>query len=354
MLDYLNTRKQQTLAYLQRYLAGRAVDLKRIGPWGEDVVVRLLDYSSGGKMIRGALVSLGHELAGGQAPETAIPVAAAMELTQSFLLIHDDIMDHDDQRRGNPAIHTQYSELAWKRGYRGNTQHFGYAMGICAGDIAFSLAGELFDEAEVDSATYRRLMRRFVSEVAMVGVAQMHDVSNGVRLDPVSEDEIMSLYRYKTGRYTFSLPLMLGAITAGIDDDLNNALGEVGEEIGIIFQIKDDEIGIFSSDGHIGKPVGSDISEDKKTVLRARLFALAPESERRTLERLFGAETVTEHDVAYVRSLLESLGVRVGLQRELEARAAAVHSRIGELFGNANEAVPLLRELIDYNLTRDR
>ena len=365
MLDYLSARKERTLSCLQDFLAGRAALIEAAGSWGPDVVDRLLDYSAGGKMIRGALVYLGYELAGGTESSRAAPIAAAMELTQSFLLIHDDIMDHDHRRRGKPSIHRQYTEIAWKRGYRGNSEHFGEAMGICSGDIAFFLACRLIAMAPVDARTYRALMNSFVDEVALVGVAQMHDVTNGVRLDEVDEAEIFQLYRYKTGRYTFSLPLILGATAGGGDAQLNDQLGALGEEIGIIFQIRDDEIGIFGSDDQIGKPVGSDISEDKKTLLRARLFAAAPAAERATLERLFGADSVTRHDIDYICALIDSLGVRAQLHREVAELAEAVHARIDRLFGagatratpprpGSGEAVAVLRQLVDYNLTRDR
>lgn len=354
MHDYLDAHKQVTLDYLRDYLGRRKALLQTAGAWGGDVVERLLDFTAGGKMIRGALVYLGYALAGGTLSGAVAPIAAAMELTQSFLLIHDDIMDHDQQRRGMPSIHAQYAELAWKRGYRGDAQHFGEAMGICSGDIAFFLACDLIGECDLDAAVYRALMKRFTDEVTLVGVAQMHDVTNGVRLDDVPETEIIQLYRYKTGRYTFSLPLILGATAAGADSDLNRTLGAVGEEIGIIFQIKDDEIGIFSSDTQIGKPVGSDVSEDKKTLLRARLFAAAPPTERATLEKLFGAPSVTRHDVDYVGALVDSLGVRAGLQDELDSRAVALHGRIAKLFPAGGEPVEVLRQLVEYNLKRDR
>ncbi len=365
MLDYLSAQKDRTLSCLRDFLTERAALIKVAGSWGPDVVERLLDYSAGGKMIRGALVYLGYELAGGAESSRAAPLAAAMELTQSFLLIHDDIMDHDHTRRGKLSIHRQYTEIAWKRGYRGNSEHFGEAMGICSGDIAFFLACRLIAAAPVDAQTYRVLMNCFTDEVALVGVAQMHDVTNGVRQDEVDEAEILQLYRYKTGRYTFSLPLILGATAAGGDAQLNEQLGALGEEIGIIFQIRDDEIGIFGSDDQIGKPVGSDIMEDKKTIVRARLFAAAPAAERATLERLFGAESVTRHDIDYICALIDSLGVRAQLHQELASRAEAVHLRIDRLFGagamhaaparsGLDEAVAVLRQLVDYNLIRDR
>lgn len=354
MLDFLESQKSSTLDYLRSFLDRSSPSLARAGELGEDVTARLLDYSSGGKMIRGALVTLGYGLGGGTQPESVLPIAAAMELTQSFLLIHDDIMDNDDQRRGKPAVHKQYADVAWKRGFQGDNRHYGHAMAICAGDVAFFLALGLIGEAELLPQTYRRLVRQFAEEVALVGVAQMHDVTNGVDTADVAEDRIMRLYRYKTGRYTFSLPLMLGAIAAQADETVIRELGALGEEIGIIFQIKDDEIGIFATDDRSGKPVGSDVTENKKTVLRSRLFAAAPAAERAVLERLFGAPSITGHDLEYIRALLESLGVRVTLQGELEELAANVRSRIAELFPASNRWSELLLELLEYNLSRDR
>ena len=358
MHEYLSTQRERIAAFVSEVLRAETERLCRAGAWGSDVTDRLLEYTLPGKMIRGALVHLGYSLVSGREPDPVLSVAAAMELTQSFLLIHDDIMDRDDQRRGKPAVHRQYADVAWTRGYLGNTEHFGHAMGICAGDIAMFLATDLLSRAEVAPAIVQRLVSCFAREIALVGVAQMSDVANAVRIDEVPSEDIITLYRYKTGRYTFSLPLMLGAMAAGAGDGFCDDLGLLGEEIGVIFQIKDDEIGLFGDSTATGKPVGSDISENKKTILRAMLFDRAPEAERETLDRLFGSDSVTVHDVQYVRSLIDTLGVRGELQQKLELRALACTNRIDQLFPSpgptTSRFVEILHSLVAYNLKRDR
>ena len=284
MLDYFRTAREAVHQAIQDVLAEAGREYERVsGDFGSDSARRLDEFSARGKMIRGCLVRLGFELGGGksvppEAEESVARAGAAMELFQSGLLVHDDIMDRDRTRRGAPTLHVGY-EADLARGLYGDPAHNGSSLGICAGDLAYFSAFHVLAGLEVPADVARQVCQTAARELALVGVAQMQDVANGaVRHESINpfreataspdEQAILLLYRYKTGRYTFSLPLSIGATLAGADLQTKASLEEAGEALGILFQLKDDELGLFADEDELGKPVGADIREDKKTLFR--------------------------------------------------------------------------------------
>jgi geranylgeranyl diphosphate synthase type I len=198
----------------------------------------------------------------------------------------------------------------------------------------------------------------------MVGVAQMQDVANGA-IKPVStnpfrdapceprEEDILTLYRYKTGRYTFSLPLALGATLAGAADETRTALEEAGEDLGILFQLKDDELGLFADEAELGKPVGADIREDKKTLYRLRLFEKADEPAAARLRSMFGNREPGAIDARFVHSTIERLGIHDELAVMMRRYAdAALEKVAGFSASSTAEAFTAFRELVAYSLER--
>jgi geranylgeranyl diphosphate synthase type I len=289
---------------------------------------------------------------GGKVPRDAAAAGAAMELFQSAFLVHDDIMDRDMVRRGMPAVHAQYAAVCADVNLR-DASHIGEALGICAGDIAIFLAFEILARLESGGDVKNRLIGRFCRELQYVGLAQMADVYNGAARRPLSREEILSLYRYKTGRYTFSLPFAAGLVLAGADEAVVEDFVLLGEKLGILFQIKDDELGIWADEGELGKPVGSDICENKKTLYREILFRRAEEPARSRLAGIFGGCEPSAENLAFVRTLLEDLGVR----GEVEVLVDELSAEAGNLISTLTMEEPwrrMLRDLLDYNLTRKK
>lgn len=354
MIDYLITQKERIQKSLDDYLLVEAKQVFERHPFGTDVAERLVDFASRGKMIRGALVYLGAELYGYDGPsEPATRLAAVMELLQSFLLIHDDIMDGDLLRRGAPSVFAQYEQLGMEKELSG-PRSFGEAMGICAGDVAIFLATALVAHDDVPVRLERPLLRLISTEIARVGLAQMSDVYHGVYPGQVDEQEIIDLYRFKTGRYTFSLPLMCGSTIAGAHSDDIRALGEVGEGLGIVFQIKDDYIGLFGETDAIGKTVGSDIAADKKTLYRTHLFNRAEGRDLDRLSSIFGNPDPSADDLDFVVRSMHSLGVVESVETVLQTCATETRDAIrSKLDGMPQQGRDKLEKLLEYNLTRE-
>ena len=375
MKEFFAGQKQSVTDFLTQLLMKKKEDLRRVHPMGADSVERILDFTSRGKMLRGGLVSLAYLLtrgssrevlrggspvdvsgSAGDPPEAVIAAGAAMELFQSGFLIHDDIMDRDEMRRGGISVYTQYGKLAAERNFP-DSYHTGESIGICVGDIAYFLAFEILSGIDQPAAamgsTGQSLLGLCSRELSYVGVAQMLDVYWGQEKGDIREEDVFGLYRYKTGRYTFSLPLMSGAILAGAEDGQIELLDRIGELLGVVFQLKDDELGLFGNEERLGKPIGSDLKEGKKTPFFLRLVSRAKGAEQRRLNALLGSEQISAADVEYVRGLMQSYGIRdeiLGICRDYAEQARDL---IGGLKNVDSEYRQILTELLEYSLNRE-
>ena len=214
-------------------------------------------------MIRGALVFLGNELSDKEPSNDVLLTAQAAELFQAGLLIHDDIMDNDETRRGKPSMHTQYTELMIQEnaGYPKNT---GKSMAICVGDTAFFLGYQCLSHI-VNKHRKAIMMSLFSKELRNVCFAQMQDVYNGSSQRHAALSDILHLYQHKTGTYTITLPLTAGALLGNASIQTIRHIEQLGNNLGIAFQLTDDMLNLFGDPDITGKPTGSDIREGKQT-----------------------------------------------------------------------------------------
>jgi geranylgeranyl diphosphate synthase type I len=194
-------------------------------------------------------------------------------------------------------------------------------------------------------------------ELSMVCLAQMEDSKSGEAHDLPSLDRVLSLYRYKTGRYTMVLPLQAGALAAGRPDVLPH-LETIGENLGILFQIQDDRLGLFGDERELGKPVGSDIREGKKTPYALFLMEALPPSEKSVFESILGKGTVSASEIEYVRWLVTKYGVdeRVSaLARQYQDKANLGLERLSsEVQDIDREKLEILREFIESSSLRTK
>ena len=348
--DYIATARVRLLADLNGFLAAKRGEMSRVRPWGGDVLRRLARFTRKGKMIRGGLVALGCEMAGGRVSRAAVRAGTAFELIQSGLLIHDDIMDRDARRRGAPSIHEQYAGLA-SRGGLDDPAHFGTSMAVCAGEIAIFLAFEALAGIPGPPDRSAAVQRMFATEFGLVGLGQMRDIQAGSSGRPLGEREVLDLYRFKTARYSFALPLAAGWTLAGGRGSVLPLLKALGEDLGLVFQIKDDELGLFANARLLGKPVGSDVRQGKKTLYHSGLMDRAAGADRETVEAVFGRPDASERDILRIRDMAERLGVRDDVRRVMERRARRAGTAIRRL-PVAAKFKDVLGSLLDYSLTR--
>jgi geranylgeranyl diphosphate synthase type I len=360
-LEYMSARKPAIAAALRAIAEKRGSALQGRIEGGRGLMERILELSLRGKMIRGCLVFLGRDLGaddpekGGPTPPLAadvLAIAAAMELFQTGLLVHDDIMDRDTVRRGLPSIHASYS-IELKEAGIAESGHAGEALGICAGDACYFEAFAALSRALAGKPRGGEIQALCAEILSEVVVAQMADVRWGASKAEPSESDILAMYTCKTARYSFSLPLVAGALAAGADG-LAGPLTKLGEGLGLLFQLRDDELGIFGREASTGKGVGSDLREGKKTLFRARLLAAAPREERPRLASLFGGGAAAEaEDIAYIRGLADELGVSSSI-RDLSLRTQEEALAVLRALPRPRpETTRILESLVRYVTGRD-
>ncbi len=349
-MEYFDRNKESLSGYIDDFLDSKEEGFTGVNSWGGDVVKKLRPFVKNGKMLRGGLVMLGFEMCGRRISRTALRAAAAVEFIQAALLIHDDIIDRDPLRRGTPSVHYQYTRRGQRSGIA-EPVRYGEGMGICAGDIGFFLAFELLAGLRARSELRDSLTEMWSRELCYVGLAQMQDLHLGTSSAGASARGILALYRYKTARYSFSLPLLTGWELGGGGSAQRHGLEVYGEHMGLLFQLKDDELGLFGSPSRLGKPVGSDIRENKKTLYRWHLFREVVPQEKRRLNRIFGNPEVDKEMVREVIGLLERYQIREKVQTEIQRLRQPVETAI-EGLNIQDRHRRILSELLEFNSGR--
>lgn len=235
--------------------------------------------SAGGKRLRPTLVVAAYETLGGRGDEGAVyTVAAAFELLHTAFVVHDDVIDHDTQRRGVPNIGGEFRARARSRGADDTGAGLlGDAAGILAGDLLLHEAIRLVALTDLPAQTRAELLSLVDDAVVVSAVGELADVENAVIAGAgVAAEAILVATANKTAVYSFSAPLEAGAVLAGAPAAERDALRGFGERLGLAFQLVDDLIGAFGPASLAGKPEGGDLREAKRTPL----IALARESER--------------------------------------------------------------------------
>ncbi|HQO22462.1 MAG TPA: polyprenyl synthetase family protein, partial [Spirochaetota bacterium] len=196
------------------------------------------------------------------------------------------------------------------------------------------------------------VMELFFREMTLVGFGQMQDIYFGVSNKIPETKDVIDLYTYKTSRYTFSLPLKAGALISG--DTVNaEILFNIGIKLGIIFQIRDDELGLFGESDKIGKVAGSDVREGKMTIFMTELFPSLQSDEKEKILSFFGKETAGADDIIYLRNIIDNKGIR----DKVELIKKKLSDECSELIASMHVAEnykDMIYKLLEYNLTREK
>jgi geranylgeranyl diphosphate synthase type I len=271
-----------------------------------------------------------------------LTIGAALELFQAAALVHDDVMDDSDTRRGRPAAHRHFADLHTRGGWAGSSTRFGESVAILLGDLALIAAERVFDEAVADLAPS---VRRSIEEVfggmrTEVIAGQYLDLVAQVQPwgdDPADDEETArTVVRAKSARYSVEHPLTLGATAAGADDVALERICSIGLPLGEAFQLRDDLLGVFGDPGTTGKPAGDDLREGKHTVLVARALRAASTADRAALLDGLGRRDLTDDDVARLREVLH----RTGADAEVEELIASLAGPALEALAAAPLAEP--------------
>jgi len=285
----------------------------------------------GGKRVRPLMVMLSHALFGGES-QKAMPVALAAEIFHTFTLLHDDIMDKAETRRGKEAVHIRWSD----------------PVAILSGDMMMGLAYKMIHSCDCEDKD--RLNSLFDGMVRELCEGQAMDGDFEDRQDVVLE-EYLDMISKKTGaliRFCTSA----GAVVANASDEEYDALVKFGECVGLGFQIQDDLLDLTSEDPKWGKPRGGDLLEGKKTYLTLQARKLAKEENDRILiESFFEGKEVNQSDIPTYRDLFEKLGVLDLARNEaLKSYSEGLESLKLLPSNTANESLSLITEKLRSRL----
>ena len=309
---------------------------------------QFIDFAKRGKGVRGALVFITEKLF--EKPkieqETLKKLALVFEVIHSSLLIHDDIMDNDIFRRGKQTIHTFFNQK-YEKLLKEKNDNLGKSLALSLGDIGFFIAFEILNTININP-----IIKNFLShELIKTGLAQIDDVLfSQTKIEP-KLDDILNIYKGKTSRYTFVLPILTILKIKDINDKKQKVIEEILEDLGIIFQITDDLIGIFSKE--TGKDEGSDIREDKKTIIR--YFIFKNKNTPQSIKHLFGQEKITKKEIVKFESFIRQSKI----VNEVETIISKIKNRIKNKMKKNKEILPekfiiLVNNFIDYLITREK
>jgi len=293
----------------------------------------------GGKRLRPALLFAAIEcIEPGAHPDVAADLGAALELLQTYLLVHDDWMDADPIRRGAPSVHVSL-------GAHYNDAHLGAATAILAGDLMGSLVHAVV--AAIDLPTARR------RAVLSIFARMEHEVILGQCLDVTRSPDIERIHQLKTGSYTVRGPLELGLAVAGAPEEAFRVIEAYGTPLGLAFQLRDDLLGAFGSAAETGKPVGGDFREGKETFLLRHARTHLPAADLATLEAIVGRRDATEAEIVTVQELLTRAGAREAAEARVKALRDACLAALESPVLHA-QGRELLRAFAGYLTDRSR
>lgn len=332
-----------TNARIESFLSQTARDNFHLGPDAMDFLRLVSSFVSGGKRFRALCTLLGYATASSGAHDAVIDVAAGLELFHAAALVHDDIMDRSDTRRGRPSMHRAFETEFLSPAVTGDLSHFGVGSALLGGDMLLALSDELITSGihacPQTAVTTRRefnTMRRDVTMGQFLDI--LEEVAWPLRDATGAQEQALHVLTYKSAKYSIEAPLRIGAALGGASEADLEGLSAVGLPLGIAFQLRDDLLGVFGEADQTGKPVGDDLREGKRTVL------IAIATQRGCDLTGLGDETLSTDQVSALQQRLRELEADAEVERLIETYVYQAHAALDSL-PLSDEARAALREL---------
>ncbi|MFS3129746.1 polyprenyl synthetase family protein [Nocardioides sp. Bht2] len=332
---------------IDTFLAAQA---ERLAPLGDDAAALLAEARTalrGGKRLRAAFCWWGYSaIAEPAASDRAalLRACAALEFLQASALVHDDLMDASDTRRGRPATHKAFEASHQADGWTGDPVQYGAAAAILLGDLLLTWADELLRRCGLEWERVRAALDLFDLCRSEVVAGQFLDVSVQARAK-ADVATAMTVLRYKSAKYSVERPLHIGAALAGASAEQISALTGYGLPLGEAFQLRDDQLGVFGDPEVTGKPAGDDLVEGKRTVLVAMTLDAAAPADAELLDRSLGRDLdVTE--VEQLRALIRNSGAEQQVEELIDELTAQSLAALADP-GLRREATPGLKAMAE-------
>ncbi|MCL5874377.1 MAG: polyprenyl synthetase family protein [Candidatus Thermoplasmatota archaeon] len=291
-MDFVSQYKGQVDLALEKFFTA-----KMRGKTGieKEAVSKLREFTMrGGKRIRPLFMILGYWL-GSDIDGKIVDASVSLELMQSYLLIHDDIIDQSEVRRGGPTFHRMF----------GYDERVNEGVSIVCADLSDAYSHEALLEIGFTSDRLNRAMKLMSEIVEQTGVGQLMDITLSLG-DDITPDDVTAIHKYKTAQYTVNGPMKMGAILGGYSSP--ETIDDYGIPLGIAFQIQDDILGMFGNEKELGKSVVSDFEEGKKTHLVLYTYEMAEKTEVRFIKERLGKKAISNDDFQRVKEIVENCG----------------------------------------------
>ncbi len=318
-------------------IASVAAAIVPVGAAGKDLTGAVVHALEGGKRLRSTLLLASHAANRGNAEHAVVCLGASLELFHTAALLHDDVIDSSETRRGKPSTHAAFASGHRENGWEGDAAAFGQAGAILAGDIALMASGRALHAAmaQLPEGPRDRVAILLHDTIDLVSAGQYLDMKLAAQpIDAIADQEadIRATMRAKTASYTSEAPLAMGAIAAGASDDTVSRLRSIGTLMGVAFQLRDDVLGLTGTPEVTGKPVGDDLREGKRTLIVWHAWTRAKKpSHKAALRRVLGDRTASDADIASAIAVIESLGAFDAVEDEIAETTRVVRRTIGGL-----------------------
>ncbi|MHA7277696.1 polyprenyl synthetase family protein [Arthrobacter sp. Hz1] len=340
-VDHLVAREQT--AYwadvtngLDLFLARQRAILGGITEDALEPAAAITRLTAGGKRLRALLCYWGFRGAGGQAGASEpILAGVALELFQAAALIHDDVIDRSDTRRGSPSVHRQFGALHERNRWHLSPDRFGVSAAVLTGDMCLSFSEEQFSDIGAGAASgtrARTIFNRMRTEVMAGQYLDLLEEAVGPGRTPAEAAErAQQIIRFKSAKYSVEHPLGLGGALAGADAPLLGGYSAFSLPLGEAFQLRDDVLGVFGDPTVTGKPAGDDLREGKRTLLIAQALQGGSPADRTLLNGRLGQADLDDDDVARLRDTISSSGALQAVEALIARHAEAAARALGRL-----------------------
>ncbi|MFH1046312.1 MAG: polyprenyl synthetase family protein [Candidatus Omnitrophota bacterium] len=297
-----------------RYL-DKTYSLKRVSPV---LFKHIADFIlRDGKRVRPILLVVGYLGFAKKVAANLYKTALSIELLHDFMLVHDDIIDKSDIRRGKPSMHKMLEN--YLRKFK-RLKFNGQDLAIVSGDIMYAMAIDTFLSIKEKMQRKEKALRRFIQAAVYTGMGEFIELLGGIKdIAKTTKKDIFRIYDYKTAHYTFACPLATGAILAGAPEREVNKLYSYGISVGRAFQIKDDIIGMFNKEKEIGKSVLTDLQEAKKTLLVWHAYHHSDAAGKSAIQKVFTKDKVDKNDLLRMREVVIKSGSLDHAHKEIAA-----------------------------------
>ncbi|MCY4438572.1 MAG: polyprenyl synthetase family protein [Chloroflexi bacterium] len=355
LLAELTSRRERVYGYLQTGIDPNALRSLHLG----EAVASYLQQP--GKGLRSSILLLCCGATGG-AEERAVPAAAAVELFHIWTLVHDDIIDQDDLRRGRPTVHADFAERAKQELHLtgADAAHYGRTQALLAGDLQQGWSAMLLTKSTTERGVDATLVLNLIAELfgsveARLVDGEALDVQFSLQdITEITEAEVLDMMQKKTGvLYAFAATAgaCIGLNAWRPEDSTVSALTAFATNCGIAFQLQDDVLGVVGDSAATGKPVGADIREGKRTLIVKEALRNASAAQHKQILNTLGNRTASNEQVQVVTRLLLDLGGVAHAHALAQAYIDRAHSNLAPIPQQPHRQ--LLHAIADFVLERD-